>query len=255
MADTIAGIVGLVFIALFVFIVVAIVSFKQKNKPKGMKFLKFGGIAFAIIAVLSIPYSFLEKPTDSAQSDKVDDKISTSVDVSEEKKDENKSAEIEHEQVINTTSETQVNVQTTVQKPANTDKPKNDTTSSKIANMTEGELNAEQYPAKAGAMLYDKTESKFKGMEYYFKGEVVAVKSLEGLFGNMENALLIKNDQGYVLPVFPPYEIDVNIGDTLEATGPLSGDGYAASDLGVSNVVGMTGAMNATQISVNGQIQ
>lgn len=71
----------------------------------------------------------------------------------------------------------------------------------------------------------------------------------------MENALLIKNDQGYVLPVFPPYEIVVNIGDTLEATGPLSGDGYAASDLGVSNVVGMTGAMNATQISVNGEIQ
>ncbi|MBG9692638.1 hypothetical protein ABD91_17780, partial [Lysinibacillus sphaericus] len=106
-----------------------------------------------------------------------------------------------------------------------------------------------------GAMLYDKTESKFKGMEYYFKGEVVGVKSLEGLFGDMEDALLLKNDQGYVLPVFPPYEIDVNIGDTVEASGPLSGDGYAASDLGVSNVVGMTGAMNATQISLDGELQ
>ena len=92
-------------------------------------------------------------------------------------------------------------------------------------------------------------------MEYYFKGEVVGVKSLEGLFGDMEDALLIKNDQGYVLPVFPPYEIDVNIGDTVEASGPLSGDGYAASDLGVSNVVGMTGAMNATQVNVNEETQ
>ncbi|WP_338651556.1 hypothetical protein [Lysinibacillus sp. Y5S-8] len=35
----------------------------------------------------------------------------------------------------------------------------------------------------------------------------------------------------------------------------LSGDGYAASDLGVSNVVGMTGAMNATQVNVNGETQ
>ncbi|WGT38096.1 hypothetical protein QH639_20070 [Lysinibacillus sp. 1 U-2021] len=130
-----------------------------------------------------------------------------------------------------------------------------ETKSNNSTTMSEGERNAEQYPAKAGSMLYDKTESKFKGMEYYFKGEVVGVKSLEGLFGNMEDTLLIKNDQGYVLPVFPPYEIDVNIGDTVEASGPLSGDGYAASDLGVSNVVGMTGAMNATQVSVNGQIQ
>ncbi|MGF0471138.1 hypothetical protein ACQQ6W_16020 [Lysinibacillus fusiformis] len=120
---------------------------------------------------------------------------------------------------------------------------------------SKGELNAEQHPAKSGAILYDKTESKFKGMEYYFKGEVVGVKSLEGLFGDMEDAILIKNEQGYVLPVFPPYEIDVNIGDTVEASGPLSGDGYATSDLGVSNVVGMTGAMNATQVNVNGEIQ
>ncbi|MBG9692632.1 hypothetical protein ABD91_17745 [Lysinibacillus sphaericus] len=255
MADTIAGIVGLISIALIVFIVVSIVSFKQMNKPKGMKFLKFAGIAFAMMVVLAIPYSFLEKPTDSTQSDKVDEKVSTSTDALNKKQDENKSEEIKHEQEINTTNETQVNVQTTVQKSNNTDKPKNETASSKTANMTEGELNAELYPAKPGAMLYDKTESKFKGMEYYFKGEVVGVKSLEGLFGDMEDALLLKNDQGYVLPVFPPYEIDVNIGDTVEASGPLSGDGYAASDLGVSNVVGMTGAMNATQISLDGELQ
>lgn len=129
------------------------------------------------------------------------------------------------------------------------------TESSKPSTVTEGEANAESYPAKPGAMLYDKTESKFKGMEYYFKGEVVGVKKLEGLFGNMEDAFLVKNNNGYVLPIFPPYAIDASIGDTVEVWGPLSGDGYAASDLGVNNVVGMTGAMNATQINVNGEMK
>lgn len=248
MTDTLAGIVGVVFIVFVVFVVVSIVSYKQKNKPKGNKFLKFAGIAFGIMVVLAIPYSFLEESTDSAQSDKVDEKISTSVDTTDKKQDE----ENDYKQDTDTTNEFQVNVQATENKSNAVEKPK---TESKSTTMSEGESNAEQYPAKPGAMLYDKTESKFKGMEYYFKGEVVAIKSLEGLFGNMENAILIKNDQGYVLPIFPPYEIDVNIGDTLEATGPLSGDGYAASDLGVNNVVGMTGAMNATQISVNGEIQ
>lgn len=116
---------------------------------------------------------------------------------------------------------------------------------------TEGEENAEKYPAEPGAMLYDKTESKFKGMNYYFKGELVGVKKLEGLFGNMEDALLIKNEQGYVMPVFTPHEIDASNGDILEFWGPLSGDGYAASDLGVNNVVGMTGAMNAIEIGAH----
>ncbi|MEA0563496.1 hypothetical protein [Lysinibacillus irui] len=248
MVDFIARIGALISMAMVVLFVVSIVKYKQNNKSEGIKFLKFAGIAFAIMVVLAIPYSFLEEPTDSAQSDKVDEKISTSVDTTDKKQDE----ENDYKQDTDTTNESQVNVQATEDKSNAVVKPK---TESKSTTMSEGESNAEQYPAKPGAMLYDKTESKFKGMEYYFKGEVVAVKSLEGLFGNMENALLIKNDQGYVLPVFPPYEIDVNIGDTLEATGPLSGDGYAASDLGVSNVVGMTGAMNATQISVNGEIQ
>ncbi|MFY0518519.1 hypothetical protein ACOMCU_11930 [Lysinibacillus sp. UGB7] len=122
---------------------------------------------------------------------------------------------------------------------------------SKPAYILEGEANAELYPASPAAMLYDKNETKFKGMNYYFKGELVGVKKLEGLFGNMEDALLIKNDKGYVMPIFSPHEIDATVGQTLEAWGPLSGDGFAASDLGVNNVVGMTGAMNATQISVH----
>lgn len=117
--------------------------------------------------------------------------------------------------------------------------------------VTEGEKNAELYPAKPGAMLYDKTSSKFKGMNYYLKGELVGVKKLEGLFGNMEDALLIKNEHGYVMPVFTPHEIDASNGDILEFWGPLSGDGYAASDLGVNNVVGMTGAMNAIEIGAH----
>lgn len=117
----------------------------------------------------------------------------------------------------------------------------------------EAEANAEEYPAKPGAMLYDKNEEKFEGMNYYFKGTLVKIERVEGLFNKMEDAFLVKNEQGYVMPIFPPYEIDVAEGDEIEVWGPLSGDGYDSSDLGVDNVVGVTGAMNATRIDINGE--
>lgn len=117
---------------------------------------------------------------------------------------------------------------------------------------SEAELNAEEHPATPGKKLYDE---EFKGMQYYFKGELVKTELVEGLFGEMEEALLVKNDQGFILVIFPNYEIPVNAGDEVEAWGPLSGDGYASSDLGVDNVVGVTGAMNASIINVNGEMQ
>ncbi|ONK21217.1 hypothetical protein BLX87_23090 [Bacillus sp. VT-16-64] len=121
--------------------------------------------------------------------------------------------------------------------------------------VTEAEANAEAYPAKPGAMLYDKTEEKFKGMNYHFKGELVKVEKVEGLFGNMEDAFLVKNENGYIMPIFPPYEMSASAGDEIEVWGPLSGDGYASSDLGVDNVVGVAGAMNATRVDINGEMQ
>ena len=39
----------------------------------------------------------------------------------------------------------------------------------------------------------------------------------------------------------------------LEAFCPLSGDGYASSDSGVDNVVGVAGAMNAFELEINGE--
>jgi hypothetical protein len=122
--------------------------------------------------------------------------------------------------------------------------------------MTEESVaNAEENPAKPGAMLYDKTETKFKGMNYHFKGELVKKEKVQGLFDEMQDALLVKNEQGYIMPIFPPYEVTVDVGDEIEVWGPLSGDGYASSDLGVDNVVGMTGAMNAHLININGEMQ
>lgn len=119
----------------------------------------------------------------------------------------------------------------------------------------ESVANAEENPAKPGAMLYDKTETKFKGMNYHFKGELVKVEKVEGLFGEMQDALLVKNEQGYVMPIFPPNEVTANVGDDVEVWGPLSGDGYASSDLGVDNIVGVAGAMNASLININGEMQ
>lgn len=221
-------------ISILVGVILLVIGFIKKKKLKGGLVLGISIVAF-VIGFIMVPVS----KTESADETKDIVKTETETETVTKPKEETSNAEStqKDEKIVTSVAD-------------NTE-----TVSDKSTTKSEGERNAEQYPAKTGSMLYDKIESKFKGMEYYFKGEVVAVKSLEGLFGDMENALLIKNDQGYVLPVFPPYEIDVNIGDTVEATGPLSGDGYAASDLGVSNVVGMTGAMNATQVSVNGQIQ
>lgn len=116
----------------------------------------------------------------------------------------------------------------------------------------EAEANTEKHPATPGKKLFD---SEFKGMNYHFKGELVKTELVEGLFGNMEEAMLVKNDEGFIMVIFPNYEIPVDVGDQVEAWGPLSGDGYASSDLGVDNVVGVTGAINATRIDINGEMQ
>ncbi|MFJ7407551.1 MULTISPECIES: hypothetical protein [unclassified Lysinibacillus] len=292
MYNFIASVVGLISVVMFVLFVVSIVKFKQKNKTDGKKFLKFTGLSFAIIMVLSLISSLFEEPTDSAQPEDVE-KITASTD-SEKMKvatitpEEFKQIEtgMSYDQVkkiIGGTATNDKNFNESVVSLyfdgeggvdedssvtimfnggkadviieygliTKQEETKPQSEPSEPTYITEGEANAEKYPAEPGAMLYDKTESKFKGMNYYFKGELIGVKKLEGLFGNMEDALLIKNEQGYVMPVFTPHEIDASNGDILEFWGPLSGDGYAASDLGVNNVVGMTGAMNATEVGIH----
>lgn len=117
---------------------------------------------------------------------------------------------------------------------------------------TISEKNAVKYPASPGKKLYG---AEFKGMNYYFKGKLVEIKKLENLSGQFTDTYLIKNDQGYIMPIFPPYTISVNIGDDIEVWGPLSGDGYSSSDIGVANVVGVAGAMNASLINVNGELR
>jgi len=72
---------------MFVLFVVSIVKFKQKNKTEGKKFLKFTGISFATIMVLSIISGLFEEPTDSAQSKK---ELETTTSVDNEEEDETK---------------------------------------------------------------------------------------------------------------------------------------------------------------------
>lgn len=132
---------------------------------------------------------------------------------------------------------------------------KEDKTKSKPNMKEESEANAEENPAVMAAILYDKNETQFKGMNYHFKGELVKVRKVEGLRNEAKDALLVKNDEGYVMPIFPPHEVEVSVGDEIEVWGPLSGDGYESIDLDVDNVVGITGAMNAHIINVNDETQ
>ncbi|MFY0521435.1 hypothetical protein ACOMCU_27000 [Lysinibacillus sp. UGB7] len=179
MVDFIAGVVGLIFIVMLVLFVVSTVKFEQKNKQEGKKLLKFAGISFAVIIVLSLISNTIEKPADSAK----DDKVTVSVDdkekaLEDEKKakEEEKKAKIEDERKA---KEAKEKAEANVKQKEET---KLDKEPGKPAYIIEGESNAELYPAKPAVMLYDKTETKFKGMNYYFKGELVGVKKLEGLF-------------------------------------------------------------------------
>ncbi|MFS0820746.1 hypothetical protein [Bacillus sp. 1P02SD] len=150
------------------------------------------------------------------------------------------------------TEETPKQTQDDVQKNKDDSTPEEET--KETDPIVEAEANALEFPAKPGAMLYDKTEEKFKGMNYHFKGELVKIEKVEGIT-SLENAFLVKNEQGYIMPIFPPYEMTATEGDEIEVWGPLSGDGYASADLGVDNVVGVAGAMNATKVTINGEVQ
>lgn len=115
---------------------------------------------------------------------------------------------------------------------------------------TEAEANAVEHPAKPGKKLFGE---EFLGMPYYFKGKLVKKELVEGVFDEAEKALLVKNENNFILVIFPPYEIEAAEGDEIEAWGHLSGDGYASSDLNINNVVGVTGGLNASIINVNGE--
>ena len=72
-----------------------------------------------------------------------------------QEEEKNQDEENDYKQDTDATNESQTNVQATENKSNAVEKPK---TESKSTTMSEGESNAEQYPAKPGAMLYDKTE-------------------------------------------------------------------------------------------------
>jgi len=213
-----------------------IISATKKNKVTRKKHSKLLGITFAMMVLATIGFdaTIETAPTEQADEPK---KIETSAPVVK--------TEPKEEAKPEATEEKKTEVKTEPEKKV--------VPPGEVVYQPDAIANAEEYPAKPGAMLYDKTESKFKGMNYHLKGELIKIEKVEGLFGVMEDALLVKNEQGYVMPIFPPYEVSASVGDEIEVWGPLSGDGYASSDLGVDNVVGMTGAMNATRIDVNGE--
>lgn len=100
MADLIAGIVGLISLVMIVFIILTIVKFKQKNKPEGMKFLKFTGISFALMIVLSFVFTLFENPDDLAKADKDGEKVTASIDKKDKEEQEAEQAKKEEEEKL-----------------------------------------------------------------------------------------------------------------------------------------------------------
>ncbi|HAA6369441.1 TPA_asm: hypothetical protein GHJ26_09245 [Listeria monocytogenes] len=111
----------------------------------------------------------------------------------------------------------------------------------------EAEQGSEKYPATAGEVLYNNDNINVTGQKYHFSGDIIQKLQVDG-----ESAWLVKNDVGYVMPVFAE-EFDADVGDNVEIWGTLTGDGYQASDFKVDNIVGMTGSMRIIQLNINGK--
>lgn len=115
------------------------------------------------------------------------------------------------------------------------------------------EENSAKHPAKAGAVLYNNDSHKeFKGMKYYFEGEIVGFSTIENNVGN-PSIWLVKNNEGYVMPIQHEY-FEAGEGDIVQVWGTLSGNGYAKIK-GIDNVVGQTGSIHAMIVTVNGEEQ
>ncbi|OLS02893.1 hypothetical protein [Tissierella creatinophila] len=116
----------------------------------------------------------------------------------------------------------------------------------------DAELNAEKYPAGPGTILVTKGDHDFTGMDYYFKGEIVGITTIENNIGD-PSAWLVRNDKGYVMPIQHDM-FEASEGDIVEVWGTLTGNGYSNFE-GIDNVVGETGSMHAIAVSVNGTRQ
>lgn len=256
------------FPVMFYFGIRMLMSYFKKNRPLMLKMLKLFGVSFGVMVVSLIAFTVTIDPADAEQAkiNIAEREEAKKAAVLEQEKADAKAVEEKNEAKKNADEEkaaaelkskqdAEAKVKAQAEKKDNEDAVNKTSEIAEAIYQPDSVANAEKHPAKPGAMLYDKTDSKFKGMNYHFKGELISVEKIEGLFGNMEDALLVKNEQGYVMPIFLPYEISAAVGDEIEVWGPLSGDGYASSDLGVDNVVGITGAMNATRIDVNGEMQ
>ena len=116
----------------------------------------------------------------------------------------------------------------------------------------EGIENSKSYPASSGKILFDNSKNQFKGMNYYFEGEIIGNVKLKNVTDG--KAWLVKNSEGYVMPIEHNY-FEATDGDKVKVWGTLSGLKFSNSDLKVDNVVGATGSMHAMSVEVNGETQ
>jgi len=111
------------------------------------------------------------------------------------------------------------------------------------------EQNAEEYPADAGRVLVSKGDNDFTGMPYYFSGELLEVGTAEAF--EDKTVWLIRNDNGYVMPVEMIEGETAEVGSRVDVWGTLSGEGYQLPN--VENIVGETGYLIMMQYDLNGE--
>lgn len=111
------------------------------------------------------------------------------------------------------------------------------------------EQNAKEYPADVGRGLVSKGDNDFTGMPYYFSGELLVVGTAEAF--EDKTVWLIRNDNGYVIPVEMIEGETAEVGSRVDVWGTLSGEGYQLPN--VENIVGETGYLIMMQYDLNGE--
>lgn len=102
--------------------------------------------------------------------------------------------------------------------------------------------NAKKHPTAPGKNL---SGPEFKGMPYYFKGEIVGQAQPADFDGKF--VLYVKDANGYVMPIGGIFgEEPYSKGETIEVFGMLSGEKWKVP---VDNIVGTTGFINAMESS------
>lgn len=147
----------------------------------------------------------------------------------------------ETEEVVGKTKETNKTEITSAQiiETIDTEESKVDTREIKA------EQNAKQFPADSIASFKG---NKFKGMNYFYEGEIVKYTEAEAIGNQIEPSYLVKNENDYVMIVTPYIFDELPLGTKIKVYGHLNGYEYELTTNNLESINNKFGLINAYSV-------